>query len=119
MAQVPSLNEYRAANGLRPLSRSSKLQAAAEAHARDMQRMNLMTHTGSDGGSMTDRLDRAGYRYRAAAENVAQTRQGPENAMRLWINSAGHRRNMLKTNVTQYGLARAGNFYAMVLAAPR
>lgn len=118
-AEVPSLNEYRATHGLRALSRSGRLDAAAAAHARDMQRMNLMTHTGSDGSRMTDRLKRAGYRYRAAAENVAQTRNGPDNAMRLWINSPGHRRNMLKTNVTQYGIGRAGNFYTMLLAAPR
>ncbi|MBN9678386.1 CAP domain-containing protein [Salipiger bermudensis] len=118
-AAVPSLNAFRASHGLRPLTRSAKLEAVAEAHARDMQAMDLMTHTGSDGSQMTDRLEREGYRYRAAAENVAQTRQGMDNAMRLWINSPGHRRNMLKTNVTQYGLARAGDFYAMVLAAPR
>ncbi|WP_417741761.1 CAP domain-containing protein [Salipiger sp.] len=118
-AAAPSLNAFRSSRGLRPLSRSAKLDAVAQAHARDMQSMNRMTHTGSNGSQMTDRLQSGGYRYRTAAENVAQTGQGMDRVMELWINSPGHRSNMLKTNVTEYGVGRAGDFYTMVLAAPR
>jgi uncharacterized protein YkwD len=118
-ASAPSLNAFRSSQGLSPLSRSAKLDAVAQAHSRDMQSMNRMTHTGSNGSQMTDRLQRGGYRYRTAAENVAQTGQGMDRVMELWINSPGHRSNMLKTNVTEYGVGRAGDFYTMVLAAPR
>lgn len=116
---VPSLNAYRAASGLPGLTRSAALQRAAEAHARDMAGMGVMTHTGSDGSSVGDRVKRQGYRFRRVAENVAETGRGADGAMELWIDSGPHRRNMLLRDVTQYGLANSGDYWALVVARPR
>lgn len=118
-ASVPSLNAYRRAHGLSELTRSAALQRAAEAHAADMARMGDMTHSGSDGSSVGDRVKRQGYRYRRVAENIAETRRGADGAMQLWINSPPHRKNMLLPDITHYGLAQSGNYWAMVLAKPR
>lgn len=116
---APSLNAYRAANGLPGLTRSAALQRAAEAHARDMARMGDMTHTGSDGSSVGDRVKRQGYRFGRVAENIAETGRGADRVMELWIASPPHRRNMLLRDVTQYGLAQSGDYWALVVGRPR
>ncbi|APZ55030.1 CAP domain-containing protein [Salipiger abyssi] len=118
-AATPSLNAYRAANGLPGLTRSAALQRAAEAHARDMARMGDMTHTGSDGSSVGDRVKRQGYRFRRVAENIAETGRGADRVMELWIASPPHRKNMLLRDVTQYGLAQSGDYWALVVGRPR
>ncbi|WP_236016541.1 CAP domain-containing protein [Salipiger abyssi] len=118
-AATPSLNAYRAANGLSGLSRSAALQRAAESHARDMERMGDMTHTGSDGSSVGDRVKQQGYRFRRVAENIAETGRGADRVMELWIASAPHRKNMLLPDVTQYGLAQSGDYWALVVGRPR
>ncbi len=93
-----SLNEFRAAHGLKPLRSDSRLTAMAAAHAADMARRNSLDHN----GFMTSRGP-AG----ATAENVAYGCKDTACAMRLWINSSGHRKNMLRTDVSRYGLASA------------
>ncbi|MCR8546533.1 CAP domain-containing protein [Salipiger sp. P9] len=114
-----SLNAYRTASGLRPLALSPRLQAAAEIHARDMAAMAKMTHTGSDGSEVADRVKRQGFRYRRVAENIAETGRGLDRAMELWTASAPHRKNMLLRDVTHYGIAQSGDYWAMVVARPR
>ena len=113
------LNAFRAENGLPPLSFSPVLQEVAAAHARDMAARGEMTHTGSDGSSIGDRIQRSGYRLRSGAENIAVTRNGLDAAMRIWINSPPHRANMLMPGVREYGLAQSGNYWAMVVAGAR
>jgi len=118
-APAVSLNEFRTANGRQALQRSPRLQAAAEAHARDMARMGRMTHRGSNGSEVSDRVLRQGYRFGRVAENIAETGRGPDRVMDLWINSPSHRRNMLIKDVTHYGMAQSGDYYALVVARRR
>ncbi len=110
------LNALRQRNGLAPLSYSPVLQKVARRHARDMARMQKMTHTGSDGSQIGDRIQRTGYDLRRGAENIAVTRRGLDGAMEIWTNSPPHRSNMLMRDVTEYGLAQSGNYWAMVVA---
>lgn len=118
-APAVSLNEFRTANGRQALKRSPRLQAAAEAHARDMARMGRMTHRGSNGSEVSDRVLQQGYRFGRVAENIAETGRGPDRVMDLWINSPSHRRNMLIKDVTHYGMARNGDYYSLVVARRR
>ncbi|MEO0541322.1 MAG: CAP domain-containing protein, partial [Cyanobacteria bacterium P01_A01_bin.105] len=64
-------NAERAAAGVPPLRLSTQLGQAAQAHAADMARHRTLSHQGSNGSSMVDRIEATGYDYRAIGENVA------------------------------------------------
>ena len=103
---------------LRPLVHSPALQAAAQGHADDMSATGGISHTGSDGSSLTDRVNRAGYTACFTAENVAQGQTDTRSAIAAWTNSAAHQANMVNPNASQFGFARAGNTWVLVLARP-
>ncbi|MGJ8546923.1 MAG: CAP domain-containing protein [Sulfitobacter sp.] len=116
LAQV---NQFRAAQGRGALRRSAALDAAARAHANDMARGGFFAHRGSDGGKLRQRLQRAGYGFCAAAENLAYGSASASGALAQWRGSPSHRANMLGARYSQMGLAQAGGRWVMVLAAPR
>ena len=97
-ATATSLNEFRKANGLKPLNPDARLTSLASAHAADMARRNSLDHNGF-------------FIYRAPAgaraENVAYGCKDTSCAIRMWINSSGHRVNMLRPGLKRYGLASA------------
>lgn len=88
-------NRLRKDRGLPPLERNEALQRAAEAHAEDMARNTFMSHTGSDGSSPFKRIDRMGYKWTAAGENVAAGQQTVDAVMKTWLGDLGHRRNIM------------------------
>lgn len=71
LAMLRLVNAARARRRLPPVCLNSKLNAAAQAHAVDQARMRRMSHTGSNGSSMSSRIDAAGYNWMALGENVA------------------------------------------------
>ena len=93
------LNSFRAQHGLKPLSESSALAGAANSHAQNL--------------AARQRLDHSGFRQRIsleagpAAENVAFGCPTEDCVIRMWAKSGGHRANMLRRDVTSYGLASA------------
>jgi uncharacterized protein YkwD len=105
-AVVKAHNRFRAEAKLPALVVSRKLQAAAELHAKDMAARNKMTHKGSDGKSVVDRVTAEGYRFRKAGENIAVGRFNVERLMKGWIESPPHKRNILG-NFSQIGVAYA------------
>jgi uncharacterized YkwD family protein len=109
---VNLVNQERRRAGLSPLRIHSRLNAAAQAHSNDMARNNFMSHTGSDGSSPFDRMKRYGYNYRWAGENVAAGQSSPQDVMRSWMNSPGHRKNILNGNFRDIGVgyARGGRY---------
>lgn len=109
---VNIVNHERSRAGLSPLRMHSQLNAAAQAHSNDMARNNFMGHTGSDGSSMGDRIKRHGYNFRTAGENVAAGQRSPQDVMRSWMNSPGHRQNILNPNFRDIGVgyAQGGSF---------
>ena len=109
---VNLVNNERRKAGLSPLRIHSRLNAAAQAHSNDMARNNFMSHTGSDGSSPFDRMKRYGYNYRRAAENVAAGQSSPQAVMRSWMNSSGHRKNILNGSLRDIGVgyARGGRY---------
>ena len=97
-------NRLRAEAKLPPLSASTKLQAAAEKHAKDMASMEKMTHKGSDGSSSIQRIVAKGYKYRRAGENVAAGYFTVDALMKGWMDSPPHKRNILGS-YSQIGVA--------------
>ncbi len=107
------VNSERGRAGLSPLRLHSQLTAAAQAHSNDMARHHFMSHTGSDGSSPFDRMKRHGYNFRRAGENVAAGQTSPQDVMRAWMNSSGHRANILNPNYYDIGIgyARGNKLY--------
>jgi uncharacterized protein YkwD len=93
-----SLNGFRASHGRTPLSSDAALTAMAQTHAGDMARRDVLDHAGfkEQRGPMG-----------ARAENVAYGCADSPCVIKQWVNSSGHRANMLLPSVTKYGLASA------------
>lgn len=103
--QVAALvNEQRAANGLSPLTLNQDLSAAARAKSQDMHDNHYFSHTSPTYGSPFDMLTSFGISYRAAGENIAMGYSTPEAVMDGWMNSPGHRANILNASYTQIGV---------------
>jgi uncharacterized protein YkwD len=117
------VNSERAARGLAPMTYDTKLELAAQRHSEDQARSERMSHTGSDGSTMVQRIDRVGFAWRSAAENVAYGYDSPAAVMAGWMNSDGHRRNILSSN-THIGVGVAYGtdgrpYWTQVFAIPR
>jgi uncharacterized protein YkwD len=107
-AQVLSLiNAERAKKGTAPLTRNTKLDAASARHSKDMACNNFMDHTGSDGSSPWDRMEAEGYTWTNAAENIAAGYSTPASVVAGWMNSSGHRANILNGSLEEIGIAYA------------
>lgn len=98
------INAERARAGCGPLSSDPKLVAAAQAHSRDMATNNFFAHSGSGGSDMADRAETAGYSWRALAENIAAGYDTPEEVVKGWMQSDGHRRNILNCSYVHTGI---------------
>ena len=108
----------RAQAGTSPVTQNAALQAAAQAHAEDLAARSTLSHTGSDGSSLSDRIARTGYGACFAAENIARGQPSIEAVMTSWRNSPGHYANMVNASARHYGFARAGDAWVLVLARP-
>jgi uncharacterized protein YkwD len=111
---------------LPPLKLSSQLTRAAQSHAADMARNNYFSHTGLNGSSMADRAKGTGYKYFALGENIAAGKATPEGTIRQWMNSPGHRANILNSRFTEigFGYANAPNsryrhYWVQVFGTPQ
>ncbi len=114
---IKMVNEIRASKGLAPLKLSRKLGRSADAHAQDMARKNLFSHYGSDGSTPGKRARRQGYRFCYISENIAEGQHDIPEVIQVWMDSPGHRKNILSKKVRSLGMARsAGNRWVMVLA---
>ncbi|MEM9319251.1 MAG: CAP domain-containing protein [Pseudomonadota bacterium] len=112
------LGSERANAGVSPVTQHPALQAAAQFHADDLAARSGLSHTGSDGSSMADRIRRAGYQPCFAAENVARGQPDIESVFASWRGSQGHYNNMVNVAARHYGFARSGNSWVLVLARP-
>lgn len=103
-AVLELVNAERAKNGLNALQLDSALSKVAEAHSKDMATRNFFSHTNPDGLSPFDRIKNAGISYRTAGENIAAGQKTPEQVVEGWMNSEGHRKNILNASFTKMGL---------------
>ncbi|MFF3865373.1 CAP domain-containing protein [Micromonospora sp. NPDC001898] len=119
---VDLVNAERAKAGCGALKINSKLTGAAQAHSQDQADHRKMSHDGSDGSNVGKRLDRVGYVWRAYGENVAWNQQTPAAVMDAWMNSSGHRANILNCSFTEIGVGVAtsnGPYWTQDFGTPR
>jgi uncharacterized protein YkwD len=100
-----AINNYRKANGLKPLKLDAELTAAARAHAQDLAKWDRISHYGSDGSNPWDRVRRAGYNAKLAAENVGTGQASFDEVMKGWQTSPGHNKNLLQAEAQHMGIA--------------
>jgi uncharacterized protein YkwD len=122
---VDLVNSERQQVGCAPLAIDPLLTQAALAHTQDMATHNFMSHTGSDGSQPDGRIAATGYAARSYGENVAAGQTTAEEVMASWMNSEGHRANILDCAFVHIGVAHDynansdyGHYWTQVFAAP-
>lgn len=110
------VNEQRAANGLSALTLSSGLSTVAQAKAQDMKNNNYFSHTSPTYGSPFEMMKTFGITFRTAGENIAMGYATPKAVVNAWMNSPGHRANILNANYTQMGIGyvESGNYWCQM-----
>lgn len=107
-AQVVSLvNEERADQGLSNLARDAQLTRLAQLKAEDMAANKYFSHTSPTYGTAFDMMKNYGVSYITAGENIAMGQKTPEAVMEGWMNSPGHRANILNSAYTGIGVGYA------------
>ncbi|MGC5327515.1 SafA/ExsA family spore coat assembly protein [Brevibacillus sp. SYSU BS000544] len=104
---VRLVNAERQKNGLRPLVINWEVSRVARYKSADMRDKNYFSHTSPTYGSPFDMLRHFGITYRAAGENIAAGQTTASQVMQGWMNSAGHRQNILNPTFTQIGVGYA------------
>jgi len=99
------INDYRASKGLAALKLDARLTVAAKTQSRDLASSDRISHYGSDGSSPWDRVKRAGYNARIAAENVGTGQASLDEVFKGWTESPGHNRNLLLPGAHDMGIA--------------
>ena len=103
---VELTNLVRAKNGLPPLRRQENLQSAAQWMGMDMARAGYFSHTDSQNRGIDPRLPDLGYiHYQAIGENLAGGQKTPEQVVTDWMNSPGHRANLLSPHFREIGVS--------------
>lgn len=99
---VELVNAERAKAGLSPLSVHTQTVSAAQTRAKEIE--TSFSHTRPNGSSFSTALTAAGVSFRASGENIAYGQKSPEQVMESWMNSSGHRANILNANFTSIGV---------------
>lgn len=127
------VNQERAKVGADSLRINEQLDQAADLHSQDQAQMDRMTHDGSNGSSIGDRVSATGYSWSQVAENVSQVALDPETVMyggqgfqnigiQGWMESSGHRQNILDPDLEELGIgygtsADGSPYWTQVFAA--
>jgi uncharacterized YkwD family protein len=106
------VNQERAKAGVAPLKLSDTLDNMAKVKAEDMRDQNYFSHTSPTYGSPFDMMKKFGIHYSTAGENIAAGQQSAADVMNSWMNSPGHRQNILNPNYTEIGIgvAKGGSY---------
>ncbi|MGD6833061.1 SafA/ExsA family spore coat assembly protein [Sutcliffiella halmapala] len=111
--QVAALvNQERSKHGLQPLKLNWELSRVARYKSQDMIDKNYFSHTSPTYGSPFTMIKNFGISYRAAGENIAAGQKTPQEVMNAWMNSEGHRKNILSSQYTEIGVgyAKGGSY---------
>lgn len=122
-----AINAIRARNGIGPVAHSRPLQIVASQQARLMAEDDQLTHEVRAGLGLQGRIVRAGYQG-ISGENISAGYASLASVLEGWMNSPGHRRNLLDSRFTEFGIAAArvaggrqsrfGTYWALVLGTP-
>ncbi len=99
------VNAERASHGCGPLKINALLSQAAERESRDMVQGHFFNHTEPDGTTPGDRVKGTGYIYQMIGENIEVNTEEPGDAVVTWMNSPGHRANILTCAFRETGIA--------------
>ncbi|QPC47426.1 CAP domain-containing protein [Mangrovibacillus cuniculi] len=112
-AQVLDLvNQERQKAGLQPVQLDEQVASVATKKSEDMRDNNYFSHTSPTYGSPFDMLKQFGVNYNSAGENIAAGQRTPEEVMKAWMESPGHKANILSSNFTHLGVgvAKGGSY---------
>ncbi|MFE4029286.1 CAP domain-containing protein [Priestia sp. YIM B13551] len=98
------VNQERAKAGLKPLTINAELSRVARYKSADMHDKGYFDHTSPTYGSPFDMMKSFGISYKSAGENIAYGQKTPKEVMESWMNSSGHRANILNANYTDLGI---------------
>ncbi len=119
---VDLVNSQRSQAGCGPLTMDGKLTTAAQAHSDDMANRNFFDHASPEGYHADHRIEAAGYRWSSWGENIARGQKDPAAVMESWMNSPGHRANILNCSFKQIGVGvrtgSGGPWWTQVFASP-
>jgi uncharacterized YkwD family protein/spore coat assembly protein SafA len=112
---IDLVNKQRAANGLSMLTANWELCRVARYKSQDMINKNYFAHQSPTYGSPFDMMESFGIRFSAGGENIAYGQRTPQEVMNSWMNSPGHRSNILSPTYNQIGVGVAktssGTYY--------
>ena len=110
------VNEIRVKNGLNPLTADWELSRVARYKSQDMKDNNYFSHNSPIYGSPFDMIKNFGISYRSAAENIAKGQKTPQAVMNGWMNSSGHRANILNSSYKKIGVGyvASGNYWTQM-----
>ncbi len=113
---VRLVNEARAENGLQPLTASAEISRVARVKSQDMADNGYFSHTSPTYGTPFQMLTTFGITYKTAGENIAYGQRTPQEVVTGWLNSPGHRANILNASFTQIGVGyvAAGNYWTQL-----
>ena len=113
---VRLVNEIRAQNGLGTLKENWELSRVARFKSQDMKDNNYFSHTSPVYGSPFEMMKNFGISYRSAAENIAKGQSSPQAVVNAWMNSSGHRANILNSSFTEIGVGyvKSGNYWTQM-----
>ncbi|MDR0270696.1 CAP domain-containing protein [Paenibacillus sp.] len=114
---IKLVNQERANAGLKPLTENAKLSNMAMDKAKDMSNNHYFDHNSPTYGSPFDMMKQYGISYSYAGENIAQGQRTPSDVMNAWMNSQGHRANILSANFTTIGVAYYNGYWVQEFIA--
>ena len=103
------VNQIRKQNGLKELQTDWQLSRVARYKSEDMKKNNYFSHTSPTYGSPFDMMKAFGISYKGAGENIAKGQKTPQAVVNAWMNSSGHRENILKASYTHIGVGYVSN----------
>ncbi|MGM9922939.1 MAG: CAP domain-containing protein, partial [Bacillus sp. (in: firmicutes)] len=106
---VELTNAERAKQGLKPLTLDVELSKVARIKSQDMKDKNYFDHNSPTYGSPFDMMKQFGISYKSAGENIAQGQQSPEAVVQAWMNSQGHRENIMNASYTHIGIGHVAD----------
>jgi uncharacterized YkwD family protein/spore coat assembly protein SafA len=113
---VRLVNEIRVQRGMRELTYNWELSRVARYKSEDMRDNSYFSHTSPVYGSPFQMIKAFGITYRTAGENIARGQRTPEEVVNAWMNSSGHRANILNPSFTEIGVgyAASGNYWTQM-----
>lgn len=113
---VRLVNEIRVKNGLKELKHDWELSRVARYKSQDMKDNKYFSHTSPVYGSPFTMMKNFGISYRTAAENIAKGQSTPQAVVNAWMNSSGHRKNILNASFTKIGVGyvKSGNYWTQM-----